>query len=139
MLKNLCIRPLATSRPGQALPTLSQSHHTPHAIPGGKYVLTYEYGGGPGVSGYGFPVYYRISSSPLTLASATAYELAVGSDKPQGSPYVVWTSTGTQTKLSLSVLELPRSFSATLLSEIRINGTRLAQRSRQHIQGIYVS
>lgn len=74
-----------TARPGMA---------TVAAIPGGKYILTYEYGGGPGVSGYGFPVYYRISSSPLTFASATAYELAVGSDKPQSSPYVVWTSAG---------------------------------------------
>jgi hypothetical protein len=74
-----------TARPGMA---------TIATILGGKYILTYEYGGRPGVSGYGFQVYCRISSSPLTFASATAYELAVGSDKPQGSPYTVWTSAG---------------------------------------------
>ncbi len=39
-------------------------------LPNGKYILTYEYGGGPGHSGYTFPVYYRIAEDPRAFDAA---------------------------------------------------------------------
>lgn len=60
--------------------------------------MTYEYGGGPTVnntSTYLFPVYYRISSSPLTFLSAPATPLITNNGiQPTGSPYNVWTPIG---------------------------------------------
>ena len=63
-------------------------------LPGGKWLLTYEYGGGPNPSNAGFPVYYRISSSPLTFNSATGVLLSASGTVPTSSPYVVWSPSG---------------------------------------------
>ncbi|KAF7860598.1 uncharacterized protein EAF02_010832 [Botrytis sinoallii] len=78
-----------TARPGMT--TISK-------LPNGKYIMTYEYGGGPTVnntSTYLFPVYYRISSSPLTFLSAPGTPLITNNGiQPTGSPYNVWSPTG---------------------------------------------
>lgn len=63
-------------------------------LPNGKYMMTYEYGGGGNYSNYQFPVYYRISDSPLTFDSATDYAINPGSGHPNGSPYLVWSPVG---------------------------------------------
>lgn len=62
------------------------------ALPNGNYILTYEYGGAPGSSS--FPVYYRISSSPLAFNSATGQELSASGTTLNSSPYVVYSSAG---------------------------------------------
>ncbi|KAG9228269.1 Sialidase [Amylocarpus encephaloides] len=62
------------------------------ALPNGKWILTYEYGGGAGARG--FPVYYRISSSPLTFNSAPGVLLSASGTVPTSSPYVVWSLAG---------------------------------------------
>ncbi|KAF9259967.1 Oligoxyloglucan reducing end-specific cellobiohydrolase [Marasmius fiardii PR-910] len=61
-------------------------------LPNGKYILTYEYGGAPEIN---FAVYYRISDSPLTFASATGHNIkAATGQQTQSSPVVVWTPFG---------------------------------------------
>lgn len=74
-----------TARPGMT--TVVQ-------LPNGKYIMTYEYGGGPGFSGYSFPVYYRIADDPRQFNRSVGQPIQVGSLKPQGSPYVTWSSVG---------------------------------------------
>lgn len=74
-----------TARPGMTTVAL---------LPNGQWMMTYEYGGGPGFSGYSFPVYYKISDSPLTFGSAVGQPIVAGSVHPQGSPYITWTSSG---------------------------------------------
>jgi hypothetical protein len=74
-----------TARPG--MPTVA-------ALPNGKWIMTYEYGGGPGFSNYQFPVYYRISDSPLTFNSAPGYPITINGVTPTSSPYVVWSPAG---------------------------------------------
>ncbi|KAK2741397.1 hypothetical protein FQN55_008313 [Onygenales sp. PD_40] len=76
-----------TARPG--MPTVSQ-------LPDGRYLYTYEYGGGPGFDTYSFPVYYRISADPLDFLNAAEYPLVVAADgtRPTGSPYNVWMDVG---------------------------------------------
>lgn len=64
------------------------------ALPNGQYILTYEYGGGPSPSGQSFPVYYRLSSSPLTFNSAPEYLINAGGSYPASSPTVAWSSAG---------------------------------------------
>ena len=60
-------------------------------LPGGKWILTYEYHGAPA----NLAAYYRISSSPLTFQSATGYNIkATTGEQTQSSPYVVWTPYG---------------------------------------------
>jgi hypothetical protein len=75
-----------TARPGMTTVT---------HLPNGKYLMTYEYGGGPGFSSYAFPVYYRISDSPLTFDSAEGYPvIASDGTQPTSSPYVTWSPVG---------------------------------------------
>ncbi|KAB8293007.1 hypothetical protein EYC80_007369 [Monilinia laxa] len=80
-----------TARPGMT--TITQ-------LPNNQYIMTYEYGGGPTVnnsSTYLFPVYYRISSSPLTFLSAPGIPVITNNGiQPTGSPYVTWTPVGGQ-------------------------------------------
>lgn len=61
-----------------------------------KYLMTYEYGGGPtSGSGYSFPVYYRINDNPLKFLESTGYPV-ISSDKiqPNGSPTVTYSTAG---------------------------------------------
>lgn len=74
-----------TARPGMT--TVVQ-------LPNKKWMMTYEYGGGPGFSSYAFPVYYRISDSPLTFNSSVGYPIIAGGLQPEGSPYLVWSPVG---------------------------------------------
>jgi hypothetical protein len=74
-----------TARPGMT--TVTQ-------LPNGKYMMTYEYGGGPGFSQYSFPVYYRIADDPRKFNSAQGQPIQVGDLKPTSSPYVTWSSVG---------------------------------------------
>jgi hypothetical protein len=79
--------PTYTDRPG--MPTVA-------LLPNGKYIMTYEYGGGPAIpSSYQFPVYYKIVSDPEQFGPATGISLkATDGTIPSGSPYVVWSSVG---------------------------------------------
>lgn len=84
-------------RPGMA---------TVAALPGGKWIMTFEYGGGPNPrpepatrgDGWWFPVYYRVADSPLGFASAPDQQLldldVRGSAPPTSSPYVAWSPSG---------------------------------------------
>lgn len=67
-------------------------------LPNKKYMMTYEYGGGPTLNNtptYLFPVYYRIFSSPLTFLSAPGHPLVTSNGiQPIGSPYIVWSPVG---------------------------------------------
>jgi hypothetical protein len=68
------------------------------ALPHGRWIYAYEYGGGPNpteTTRYTFPVYYRIASDPGRFADAE-HHLLQSSDGtvPDGSPYVVWTPAG---------------------------------------------
>lgn len=75
-----------TARPGMT--TVIQ-------LPNGKYMMTYEYGGGPGYSSYSFPVYYRVAASPLEFNSTPGHAIvAKDGTAPIGSPYIVWSSEG---------------------------------------------
>lgn len=80
--------PVYTDRPGMTTVTY---------LPDGKYILTYECGGCPTVSGtaYSFPVYYRINSDPLDFNASTAYPLVTDTGtQPTSSPYITWSSVG---------------------------------------------
>ena len=78
-----------TARPG--MPIVSQLGK------GGKYFMTYEYGGGP-VDGvmpvnYTFPVFYRLSEDPLAFGSVEGLPLVTSDAErtvPEGSPYNVY-------------------------------------------------
>jgi hypothetical protein len=65
-------------------------------LPNGKYIMTYEYGGGPAIpNSYQFPVYYKIVSDPEKFGPATGISLkATDGTIPSGSPYVVWSPVG---------------------------------------------
>jgi hypothetical protein len=63
-------------------------------LPNGKFMMTYEYGGGPGFSSYSFPVYYRINDSPLKFNDSVGIPIVAGTTVPFGSPYVTWSSIG---------------------------------------------
>lgn len=55
-----------------------------------KYVLTFEYCGGPLESGC--PVYYKVAKSPLEFNSAKPHPITNNTSlEPNGSPYVIWT------------------------------------------------
>ncbi|KAF2848480.1 glycoside hydrolase family 93 protein [Plenodomus tracheiphilus IPT5] len=79
--------PTYTDRPG--MPTVAK-------LPNGKYIMTYEYGGGPAITtSYQFPVYYKIVSDPEKFGAATGISLkATDGTIPTGSPYVVWSPIG---------------------------------------------
>ena len=66
-------------------------------LPNGKYMMTYEYGGGPHNSGtdYQFPVYYRINSNPLDFKDSIGYPLVANDGtQPTSSPYITWSPIG---------------------------------------------
>jgi hypothetical protein len=66
-------------------------------LPNKKYMMTYEYGGGPTVSGggYSFPVYYRINENPLDFDNSMGYPLVSDHGiQPTSSPYITWSSVG---------------------------------------------
>ncbi|KAH7066252.1 Sialidase [Paraphoma chrysanthemicola] len=79
--------PTYTQRPG--MPTVQ-------LLPNGKYIMAYEYGGGPAITtSYQFPVYYKIVSDPEKFGPATGISLkATDGTIPTGSPYVVWSPVG---------------------------------------------
>jgi|TARA_R110002003_G_scaffold351_4_gene18890 hypothetical protein len=79
--------PTYTDRPG--MPTVQ-------LLPNGKYIMAYEYGGGPAITtSYQFPVYYKIDSDPEKFGPATGISLkATDGTIPTGSPYVVWSPVG---------------------------------------------
>lgn len=80
------VYPTYTDRPG--MPTVAR-------LPDGRFIMTYEYGGGPGFSNYQFPVYYKIVSDPEKFGAATGVPLKTSDgSQPTGSPYVVWSSVG---------------------------------------------
>lgn len=54
----------------------------------GRYIMTFEYCGGPG--GSGCPVWYTIADSPLQFNSAPKAYIQGGGVIPNGSPYVTW-------------------------------------------------
>ncbi|KAH7123161.1 hypothetical protein EDB81DRAFT_952086 [Dactylonectria macrodidyma] len=56
-----------------------------------KYVMTFEYCGGP-IAG-GCPVYYKVSNSPLTFGPLASQPIipSDGQLNPNGSPFVIWT------------------------------------------------
>ncbi|KAI6714493.1 hypothetical protein PZA11_000672 [Diplocarpon coronariae] len=58
------------------------------------YIMTYENGGGNSPSGKDFPVYYRISASPLNFAEAPEHILKAGEDYLASSPTITWSSAG---------------------------------------------
>ena len=66
-------------------------------LPNKKYMMTYEYGGGPtkAGTGYSFPVYYRISDSPLKFNDSIGYPI-ISNDgiQPTGSPTITYSSVG---------------------------------------------
>ncbi|KAF5003862.1 hypothetical protein FDECE_9610 [Fusarium decemcellulare] len=63
-------------------------------LPNGKWMMTFEYGGGSNPNNAAFPVYYRISNSPLTFDSAANQILFSSSRYPTSSPYLTWSSSG---------------------------------------------
>ena len=80
------VYPKYADRPG--MPTIAK-------LPNGQYIMTYEYGGGPIISSYTFPIYFKIASDPEKFGSAEGiYLKASDGTIPTGSPYVVWTPAG---------------------------------------------
>jgi hypothetical protein len=78
--------PTYTDRPG--MPTIA-------LLPNGKYIMAYEYGGGPGFSNYQFPVHYKIVEDPEKFDEAVGVQLkTTDGTLPTGSPYVVWSPVG---------------------------------------------
>lgn len=79
--------PRYTDRPG--MPTVVGP------LPNGKFIMAYEYGGGPGLSGYQFPVFYKTVTDPEKFGPANGVALrATDGTVPNGSPYIVWSSVG---------------------------------------------
>lgn len=76
-----------TDRPGMTTVT---------HLPNGKYMMTYEFGGGPTVTGtaYEFPVYYRINENPLDFDSSIGYPVVADGVQPTSSPYITWSPVG---------------------------------------------
>lgn len=77
-----------TDRPGMTTVAL---------LPNGKYIMTYEFGGGPTVVGtnFQFPVYYRINDDPLQFNSSVGLPIYTNDKiQPIGSPYIVWSPIG---------------------------------------------
>jgi hypothetical protein len=79
--------PTYTDRPG--MPTVA-------LLPNGKYIMTYEYGGGPAITtSYQFPVYFKMVSDPEKFGAATGFSLQSNDGViPTGSPYVIWSPVG---------------------------------------------
>lgn len=63
-------------------------------LPNGKYMMTYEFGGGPGFTDYSFPAYYRINDNPLHFNSSEGLPIIADGVQPTSSPYNVWSPVG---------------------------------------------
>ena len=75
-----------TARPGMT--TVTQ-------LPDGNYMMTYEYGGGPGFATYEFPAYYRISANPLNFNQSVGQPIiSKDGTQPTSSPYITWSPVG---------------------------------------------
>lgn len=80
--------PIYTDRPGMTTVT---------HLPNGKYMMTYECGGCPTVTGtaYEFPIYYRINDNPELFDSSTGYPIVTDTGiQPTSSPYITWSPVG---------------------------------------------
>ena len=79
--------PIYTDRPGMTTVT---------HLPNGMYMMTYECGGCPTVSGtaYEFPVYYRINENPLDFENSVGYPVVADGVQPTSSPYITWSPVG---------------------------------------------
>ncbi|KAF7185308.1 hypothetical protein HII31_13287 [Pseudocercospora fuligena] len=81
---NAVAQPNYGDRPGMA--TVAYIKST------GKYIMTFEYCGGPDAGGC--PAYYKVASSPLGFGSVDVQPIISNDSSkliPNGSPYVVWT------------------------------------------------
>lgn len=78
--------PLYTDRPGMTV--------IDYIPPLKKWILVHEFPGGDSWSGAGYPVYYRLSDSPLDFCYAYGCPIVVNGVQPSSSPYVVWTPEG---------------------------------------------
>ncbi|MCJ1369358.1 hypothetical protein MMC20_000569 [Loxospora ochrophaea] len=95
-----------TARPGMT--TVTQ-------LPNRSYMMTYEYGGGPGFVNYSFPVYYRINASPLDFNDSEGFPvISQDGTQPQSSPYITWTPVGDAANGTIAV-------SSGTYSEIFVN------------------
>jgi hypothetical protein len=77
-----------TQRPGMPIVT---------KLPNNKYIMTYEFGGGPQnvSSNYLFPLYYKIVDDPTKFNDAEGIPLiATDGTVPTGSPYNAWSPVG---------------------------------------------
>ena len=75
-----------TARPGMT----TMTH-----LPDGNYMMTYEYGGGPGFSTYEFPAYYRINANPLNFDQSIGQPIiSKDGTQPTSSPYITWSPVG---------------------------------------------
>ncbi|MEU5266295.1 RICIN domain-containing protein [Amycolatopsis sp. NPDC021455] len=75
--------PAQSARPGMA--TVAQ-------LPGGRWIMTYEYCGAPQGS---CPVYYRIATDPEKFLQADDHQIILDDGtKPCCQPFVVWTPAG---------------------------------------------
>ncbi|KAG6977902.1 hypothetical protein FocnCong_v021478 [Fusarium oxysporum f. sp. conglutinans] len=63
-------------------------------LPNGKWMMTFEYGGGASPNNAAFPVYYRISDSPSSLRQCAKPDFTAGSRAPSSSPYLTWSPSG---------------------------------------------
>lgn len=81
--------PVYSQRPGMATVAHSQKS--------GKYVMTFEYCGGPIASGC--PVYHKVATSPLAFGPVTPLPIypSDGAVNPNSSPYVIWTALPSKT------------------------------------------
>ncbi|KAF5024539.1 hypothetical protein F66182_3302 [Fusarium sp. NRRL 66182] len=63
-------------------------------LPNKKWMMTYEYGGGPTPGTEWYPLYYRIADSPLKFDTAKDQILLSGDRVPNASPYLSWSPSG---------------------------------------------
>ncbi|EMC94103.1 glycoside hydrolase family 93 protein [Baudoinia panamericana UAMH 10762] len=106
-----------TARPGMT---------TVASLPGGQWFMTYENGGGMigGVypNSYQFPVYYKISSSPLTFGNVTGLPLvATDGTVPSSSPYNTATRNGL---IIVSANSHSEAFINQATSEGKVDGSK---------------
>ncbi|KAJ5565770.1 Neuraminidase [Penicillium sp. DV-2018c] len=60
-----------------------------------KWILVHEFpAGGESWSGVGYPVYYRLSSSPFDFRYVDGTPIVIDGMQPNASPYVVWSPAG---------------------------------------------
>jgi len=59
-----------------------------------KWILVHEFPTGERRFGVNYPVYYRLSKSPLTFGGAEGIPIVIDGVAPNASPYVVWSPLG---------------------------------------------